>query len=98
MPTALKSDSMPNVRASSGTIGTTNLPISGFRSIFASIRTNTAVVDALRPSVPPLNSSNTSSSAGRIGGAATTRRGAGPPSAARRDFKYVISSLVLSGR
>ena len=40
---------MPNVRASSGTIGTTSLPISLSRSSFASIFTNTIVVDALRP-------------------------------------------------
>ena len=43
---------MPNVRASSGTIGTTSLPISLSRSSFASSFTNTIVVDALRPSVP----------------------------------------------
>ena len=43
---------MPNVRASSGTIGTTSLPSSLSRSSFDSIRTNTIVVDALRPSVP----------------------------------------------
>ena len=45
---------MPNVRASSGTIGTTTLPISGSRSSFDSSRTNTIVVDAARPSVPLL--------------------------------------------
>ena len=51
---------MPNVRASSGTIGTTSLPSSLSRSSFDSIRTNTIVVDALRPSVPPWNSSKSS--------------------------------------
>ena len=39
---------MPNVRASSGTIGTTSLPSSLSRSSFDSSRTNTIVVDALR--------------------------------------------------
>ena len=43
---------MPNVRASSGTIGTISSPISLSRSSFDSIRTNTIVVEALRPSVP----------------------------------------------
>ena len=43
---------MPKVRASSGTIGTTSLPMSLSRSIFASIFTNTIVVETLRPSVP----------------------------------------------
>ena len=43
---------MPKVRASSGTIGTTSLPISWSRSSFASIFTNTIVVEALRSSVP----------------------------------------------
>ncbi len=43
---------MPNVRASSGTIGTTSLPISSLRSIFASILTKTIVVEAFRFSVP----------------------------------------------
>ena len=52
MPTARNSDSMPNVRASSGTIGTTSSPISLSRSSFDSSRTNTIVVEALRPSVP----------------------------------------------
>ena len=51
---------MPNVRASSGTIGTTSLPSSLSRISFDSIRTNTIVVDALRPSVPLKNSSKTS--------------------------------------
>ena len=36
---------MPKVRASSGTIGTTSLPISGSRSSFDSSRTNTMVVE-----------------------------------------------------
>ena len=89
---------MPKVRASSGTIGTTSLPISGWRSSFDNIRTNTAVVDALRLAVPCENSAKTSSSDGRIAGAVTTRRGTAPPSAVRRSFKYAISRLFSSGR
>ena len=63
MPTARNSDSMPNVRASSGTIGTISSPISLSRSSFDSIRTNTIVVEALRPSVPLKNSSKSSARA-----------------------------------
>ena len=48
---------MPKVRASSGTIGTTSLPMSSSRSSLASIRTNAIVVETLRPSVPSWNSS-----------------------------------------
>ena len=53
MPTARNSDSMPKVRASSGTMGTTSLPTSLSRSSFASIFTNTMVVETLRSPVPP---------------------------------------------
>ena len=56
---------MPKVRASSGTIGTTNLPMCSSRSSFDSIRTNTIVVDALRPSVPLWNSSKVSPNSAR---------------------------------
>ena len=53
---------MPNVRASSGTIGTMSSPISLSRRSFDKIRTNTIVVEALRPSVPAANSSKSGSS------------------------------------
>ena len=43
---------MPKVRASSGTIGTMSRPMSLSRSSLHRSRTNTIVVDALRPSVP----------------------------------------------
>jgi hypothetical protein len=57
MPIDRNSDSIPNVRASSGTIGTTSLPMFLSRSSFDSSRTNTIVVEALRSAVPLKNSS-----------------------------------------
>ena len=45
MPTSLNSGSMPNVRASSGMIGTMRLPISGSRMRLRSRRVNTIVVE-----------------------------------------------------
>ena len=72
---------MPNVRASSGTIGTTSSPISLSRSSFDRIRTNTIVVEALRPSVPLWNSSK-SGSIGAFSGSA--RDGARRHEAAER--------------
>ena len=46
------SDSMPKVRASSGTIGTTSFPISGSFSILRSMPTKAMVVETSRPSLP----------------------------------------------
>ena len=76
---------MPNVRASSGTIGTISSPTSlSFRS-FARIRTNTIVVDALRPSVPFSNSVKQSCSVSTFSGSEFgMRRGTKPPSFLRR--------------
>ena len=45
---------MPKVRASSGMIGTINLPISGSRSSLASMRTKTMVVETSRPAPEPV--------------------------------------------
>jgi hypothetical protein len=53
---------MPKVRASSGTMGTTSLPMAGSFTSFASRRTKAMVVETSRPSVPLANSANTSSS------------------------------------
>ena len=78
---------MPNVRASSGTIGTTNSPISLSRSILASMRTKAIVVDALRPSVPLWNSANSSGSVSVLSGPqAAGRLGTNPPSCFRRSI------------
>ena len=78
---------MPNVRASSGTIGTTSLPISLSRRSFASILTNTIVVEALRPAVPLRELVEDARRApGESPARVTTRRGTKPPSAVRRSF------------
>ena len=66
---------MPNVRASSGTIGTTSSPISLSLSSFASIRTNAIVVEALRPSLPLWNSVKSSGSVSPLSGSTCTVRG-----------------------
>jgi hypothetical protein len=88
MPTWRKSASMPNVRASSGTIGTTSSPISLSRSSFASMRTNTIVVEALRPSLPPWNSLKSSGSESVLSGSTwTVREGTKPPSCLRRSVR-----------
>ena len=89
---------MPKVRASSGTIGTTNLPMSGSRSSFDSSRTNTIVVEAARPSVPLANSSKISGFAGAGSGVVLLLRiGSEPPSAFRRSLRYETSGLLSSG-
>ena len=76
---------MPKVRASSGTIGTTSSPSSLSFSSLASIRTNTIVVEALRPSVPFSNSVKQSCSVSTFSGSKVeTRRGTKPPCFLRR--------------
>ena len=89
---------MPKVRASSGTIGTTSLPICSCLSSFDSILTNTIVVDAERFSVPLWNSSKVSPNSALIGSARTWRFGTGPCKAARRSWTYFISTLSGAGR
>ena len=64
MPKARKNVSMPNVRASSGTIGTTSLPSSLSRISAASTRTSTIVVEAARSPEPARNSANASEDGG----------------------------------
>ena len=71
---------MPNVRASSGTMGTTSLPISGSRSILRSIPTNAIVVETSRPSLPVRNSLNSSSWSATSGFDRALRFGTYPPS------------------
>ena len=84
MPTSLKSGSMPNVRASSGMIGTTRLPTFLSRSRFRSRRVNAIVVDAAAEPEPFANSANAVSAGSSSGRARTTRFGTEPPSALRR--------------
>ena len=76
--------SMPNVRDSSGTIGTTRGPICLSRSSVLRTRTKAIVVETSRSPVPcnwPLKAL----SSGTASGSASRRRaGRLPPSAARR--------------
>ncbi len=89
--------SMPNVRASSGMIGTTCRPISLWRNNRLSSRTNCIVVDC--SSVVPLSISPTSSRPVMFNaGARFVRAGNEPPSACRRACKYFISGLSAGGR
>ena len=77
--------SIPNVRDSSATIGTTRLPMALSRSSVFRIRTNAMVVEISRPGVPAswppkaLSSGTSSDSVDR-----RRRAGSGPPRSARR--------------
>ena len=75
---------MPKVRASSGTMGTTSLPISLSRLSVAMIRTIAMVVENSR-FPPPSSWLSNAESAGTGRGSVRLRRcGRGPPSARRR--------------
>ena len=85
MPNCRNIPSIPNVRDSSGTIGTTRGPMALSRSSVFRIRTNAIVVEICRPGVPPSCPPN----ADRSGTASVSvdrrrRDGRYPPSAARR--------------
>ena len=89
---------MPNVRASSGTIGTISLPISGcFISVFRTL-TKAAVVEASRPREPASASWNVSSGGALISIGFTLRAGSEPPMASMRAFRYCISGESSGGR
>ena len=75
MPNWRNSDSMPNVRASSGMIGTTRLPICGFFMSVVSRRTNAMVVDGCGAFEPPIRSAKFSSGGAWIWLGATFRSG-----------------------
>ena len=65
---------MPNVRDSSGTIGTTRLPSALSFSRMFRIRTNAIVVEISRPSPVPFSSGSNASSAGTGSDVAFSRR------------------------
>jgi len=75
MPIWRNSPSMPNVRASSGTIGTMFLPM--FLSFSSVVRTRTKaiVVEISRSPVPSSTASNAASGGTASGGALTRRTG-----------------------
>ena len=89
---------MPNVRASSGTIGTTILPMSGSRSSFDSSRTNTIVVDARAVGALAEFFEDLGFGGAGSGVVLLLRIGSEPPSALRRSFRYETSGLFSSGR
>ncbi len=88
---------MPNVRASSGTIGTMSLPIVASLMRWRSMLTKTCVVATSRgcADLKPSKSVGDSAASGceRI-----TRRGTGPPRVSRRWQRYWIYSLSAAGR
>ena len=89
MPTSLNSGSMPNVRASSGMIGTIRGPSSLSRMRLRRIRLKTMVVET----GVWLPAANSASIAGGGGGQRLRRgrraRGIGPPSARRRSIEVL---------
>ena len=89
---------MPNVRASSGTMGTIFLPISLSLRSWVSIWTNTMVVETSR-STPSKKRPQTSFPSGMASGSLRTRRaGTGPPRTRRRSRMYWISGLLSGGQ
>ena len=84
---------MPNVRDSSGTIGTIRGPICLSRSSAASTRTNAIVVEISRSPVPSSWPLKVSSGGTGSGSARRRRAGSEPPSAARHSRRYCISGL-----
>jgi len=66
---------MPNVRASSGTIGTMFLPMFLSFSRIVSSRTNAIVVETSRSPVPSSTGANTSSGGNTSAGASWRRTG-----------------------
>ena len=91
---------MPNVRASSGMIGTTRGPKPSARARLRSSRVKAMVVDTACLPDPAANSAN--GVVGRQGQrAAHVRRcatGSGPPSARRRSHQVAVLGGVLGGR
>ena len=92
MPTSLNSGSMPNVRASSGMIGTIRGPSSLSRMRLRRIRLKTIVVET--GVWLPAGELGVDLGRGRRAAASfrTTRLGIGPPSARRRSMRYSTSS------
>ena len=75
---------MPNVRDSSGTIGTTRLPICLSRSSVVRIRTNAIVVEIVRSPVGLSCAAKADSSGTGSGSLVGRRAGRAPPRASRR--------------
>jgi hypothetical protein len=91
MPTSLNSGSIPNVRASSGMIGTIRDPSSLSRMRLRRIRVKTIVVET-GVELPAANSWSTAGDGAGSGVARTTRLGMEPPRARRRSRRYWTTS------
>ena len=90
---------MPKVRDSSGTIGTTRLPICLSRSSVVRIRTKAIVVEIVRSPVGLSWASNADSSGtGSVSLDLARRSGRNPPSASRRPRRYACSGLPSRAR
>ena len=91
---------MPNVRASSGMIGTTRGPKCSSRARLRSRRVKPIVVDTACSPEPPQHLGERASSAGSSSGrrVRTMRRGSEPPSARRRSIMYWYSTESSGGR
>jgi len=85
--------SIPKVRASSGTIGTTYLPSFLSRVRIVRILTNAIVVDISRSPEPFSKGSRISILGIESGAAVVLRTGRCPPNSLRREFIYCNSSL-----
>src|SRR5450759_2203187 len=84
---------MPNVRASSGMIGTTRLPSSGCFNSSVSTRTKAMVLETSRPAEPSRDSFRYPSEGATILLAGTVRLGMYPPSRTVPASKIVAPSL-----
>ena len=91
MPICRNIPSMPKVRASSGTMGTTYFPISLSRASIWRICTRTTVVDGSRSSLLLRNRSKAEISGTLSGSACVRREGRYPPSDCRRLRMYSSS-------
>ena len=76
--------SMPKVRDSSGTIGTTRGPMSSSRTRVWSARTNAIVVERVRSPLSPSSASKAERGGTSVSGTSARRAGRLPPSASRR--------------
>ncbi len=98
MPSWRKSPSMPKVRDSSGTIGTTFLPSALSFTRMPSMRTNAIVVEISRPSPVASRSGLKLSSFGASSLVLLRRRcGIDPPRCARSSCRYFISGELSAG-
>ena len=98
MPSWRNIPSIPKVRASSGTIGTTCLPIFLSLARVESMRTKAMVVESSRLPLPLVRASKASRPGISSGSSSCLRSGRYPPNSLRRSWRYLSSSLSFSGQ